>query len=228
MALSEMLMQIIKQLAEALAFTRCCYRADHLLRLPAVAVRRHHQPPGDDVRRFVTEIFAHQMQTKIDARGAAGGGHQPRIADVQHVFHHFNQRKTLLQPGSITPMGGGLPAVEQFGGGEHKYPGTDRDDSAAARIRCRQRLAQRLRNLAFYASPAGDDDGVRFVKQRQPAVADDTNTAGGAKLAIIDGGDREPIPAIAHFRARETKNLDRHAELEGTQAVIGQNDDFWW
>ena len=228
MALSEMLMQVIKQLAEALAFTRCSHRANHLLRLPTVAVRRHHQPPCDDIRRFMAEIFAHQMQTEIDARGAAGGGHQPRIANVQHVFHHLNQRKTLLQPGSITPMGGGLPPIEQSGGGEHKHPGTDRNDSAAARVRSRQRLAQRLRNIAFYTTPAGHHDGVRFIKQRQPAIADDTDTAGGAKLAIIDGGDREPIPAFPHFRAREAKNLHRHAEFKCTQAVIGQNDDFWW
>lgn len=66
MALSEMLMQVIKQLPEALAFTRCSHRANHPLRLPTVTVRRHHQPPGDDIRRFMAEIFAHQMQTEID------------------------------------------------------------------------------------------------------------------------------------------------------------------
>ena len=41
---------------------------------------------------------------------------------------------------------------------------------------------------------------------------------------LIDGGDGELVPVVAHFRARQAEDLHRYAKLKGTQTVIRQHD----
>ncbi len=113
----EMLVQIIKQLAKAQTLPAAGHRTQDLLRLTAIAMGRDHQAASDHIRCLAAEILAHQMQTEVDPRRAAGGRHQQIIAHVKDILHHLDLRKTGLQRRGVAPVGCRLAAIEQPGGG---------------------------------------------------------------------------------------------------------------
>ncbi|VGP87519.1 hypothetical protein SB00610_04265 [Klebsiella quasipneumoniae subsp. similipneumoniae] len=162
------------------------------------------------------------MQTEVDPRRAAGGGHQQIIAHVQDILHHLDLRKTGLQRGGVAPVGCRLAAIEQPGGGENEHPGTDGNNPAPAGVSGGQGGAQRLGDRGVDAAPAGDHDGLRLGEKLRAAVGHQPDSAGGSQRPFIDGGDGELVPALAHFRARQAEDLHGHAKLKRAQAIVGE------
>ena len=224
MAGGKMLVQIVKQLPKALALPAAGYRAQDLLRLTAVAMGRDHQAAGDDVGGFAAEILAHQMQTKVDPRRAAGGSHQQSIAHVEHILHHLDLRETRLQRRGVAPVGRCLAAIEQPGGGENEHPGTDGNNPASAGVGGNEGGAQRLGDRGVDTAPAGDHNRIRLGEKFRAAVSHQADAAGSAQRPFIDGGDGELVPFVAHFRARQAEDLHGYAKLKGAQAIVGEGD----
>ena len=224
MAGGKMLVQIVKQLPKALALPAAGYRAQDLLRLTAVAMGRDHQAAGDDVGGFAAEILAHQMQTKVDPRRAAGGSHQQSIAHVKDVLHHLDLRETRLQRRGVAPVGRCLAAIEQPGGGENEHPGTDGNNPASAGVGGNEGGAQRLGDRGVDTAPAGDHNRIRLGEKFRPAVSHQADAAGSAQRPFIDGGDGKVVPVVTHFRARQAEDLHGYAKLKGAQAIVGEGD----
>ena len=68
---------------------RAGQRSLDVLGLAAVAVRRHHHPPGDLVGDLGPLLLADDVQAGVDAGGGAGRGDHRVLVDVQHVrFDH--------------------------------------------------------------------------------------------------------------------------------------------
>ena len=224
MAGGKMLVQIVKQLPKALALPAAGYRAQDLLRLTAVAMGRDYQAAGDDVGGFAAEILAHQMQTKVDPRRAAGGSHQQSIAHVKDVLHHLDLRETRLQRRGVAPVGRCLAVIEQPGGGENEHPGTDGNNPASAGVGGNEGGAQRLGDRGVDTAPAGDHNRIRLGEKFRPAVSHQADAAGSAQRPFIDGGDGKVVPVVTHFRARQAEDLHGYAKLKGAQAIVGEGD----
>ena len=78
----------LEHLAKAPPFPRLRHRRLDELRLPAVAMRRHHQPPRHAVGGRRSPVAADEMQAQVDAGGAPGRRQQVALVDVEHVRHH--------------------------------------------------------------------------------------------------------------------------------------------
>ena len=113
-----------------------------VLRLTAVAVRRHDQPAGHAVGDFSAIIAPDDVQTKVYARGAARRSQNAAFIHVQNAGVDANLRKPGSQLFRVTPVGGGALAIEQAGGRKNEGSGTNGDQRRAPRA-CVERSAFR-------------------------------------------------------------------------------------
>ena len=194
------------------------------LRAIAFALARDHQPARDRVRDGGAEVASHQVQAGVDARGAARRGHDRAFIDVECVIDRFDRGIALAQGREMAVMRGRAPAIEQSGGGEHEHAGTDRDDSRAAQMRGTQRAHEARGRHFIAAAPARDHNGARRAQQLQPAVHVHAYAAGSAVGRLAHASHGEAVPGEAELRPRQAEHLDRDAELERAQPVVGDGD----
>jgi hypothetical protein len=112
------------------------------LRLPAVAVRRHHHVPGQRVGRGGPPLAADQVQQGVDAGRGAGAGEDLAGVDVEHRRVDGHGRVPGGQLSGVAPVSRGAAAVEQTGVGEHERAGALADDDRAAGVGGAQRRHQ--------------------------------------------------------------------------------------
>jgi hypothetical protein len=67
----------------------------HVLRLSAVAMRWHDQPPRNFIGGFGAVVKTDDVQTEINACGASGRGQNTALIYVEHVGLNSNLRITL-------------------------------------------------------------------------------------------------------------------------------------
>jgi hypothetical protein len=77
----------------------------------------------------------------------------------------------------------------------------------------------------FAITPTGNDDGACLRQQLQAAVGQDVNAAHGAHRPCVDGDDAVLVPREIELRPGEAEDFHGNPELEGTEAVVGQNRD---
>src|SRR6185369_4074168 len=124
----------------------------------------------------------------------------------------------------MRPVRGGAPAVEQAGGGKDEGSRADRGHARTAPVRTPQRVEQRDRWRLHDVARSRHDDRIRAGQCPQSGVGDDLEAVvGGQRLSWPLGAHDDAIPVRAHLR--ETEHLQRQAELEGADAVIGQHRD---
>ena len=75
------------------------HRGVDVLRLPAVALRRHDHAAGDDVGGGGAELLAHDVQGGVDAGGGAGARDDVPVLDEQHVGVDVGARDTARRAG---------------------------------------------------------------------------------------------------------------------------------
>lgn len=81
------------------------------LRLPALALRDHHQPFGNRQSELRPMVLAYQGQSQVDARRHACGGDQPAVAHVDGVGFDLGGREVACQLLGIAPVCGNTLAT---------------------------------------------------------------------------------------------------------------------
>ena len=130
-----------------------------VLRLTAVAVRRHDQPAGHAVGDFGAIIAPDDVQAKVYARGAARRSQNAAFIHVQNAGVDANLRKPGSQLFRIAPVGGGALAIEQPSGRKNEGSGTNGDQTCAASVRRTQCFKERFRRRFAGSLPARNNDG---------------------------------------------------------------------
>ena len=115
------------------------HRPLDVLRLTAVAPRRHHAAAGRPVGHLAAVVGADDVQAEVDAGGHPGRGEHVAVVDEEHVGVESHVRVPAPEPFRVRPVGGRRPPVEQAGGGEHEGAGADRHDPGAPVVRRAQR-----------------------------------------------------------------------------------------
>ena len=174
----------VEHLAEPPPFPRRRHRRLDELRLPAVAMRRHHQPARHAVGRRRSPVAANEMQAEVDAGRGARRRQQAALVDVQHVGHHADARIGLGQPLAVAPVRGRPLAVEQTRRRQHEHARAERQQPAPP-LACARRSARTsgAGTGVVRAPPARHDDGAGPFQQGQPAVDADADAAHGAHRA---------------------------------------------
>ena len=175
---------------EPVRVARLSRRSDEL-RLPAAAVGRDHQPPGDCVGGRGAEVTAYEMEAQVERRRLAGRGEHVALVDVEDVGAHVDLRVAAGQVVGVHPVRGRDPAVEQAGRGQHEGAGAERGDPHAAPVGHAQRLDElrvRVRvevvGRRHHDGVGVGDLGVRRGRQvRQPRVG-----------CAVGGGNHEVVP----------------------------------
>ena len=134
----------------------------------------------------------------------------------------------MRQLRGVTPVRGRTVTIEQTGGGQHEYPGTDRQQPCAPGMGLAQGGEQCLGHRCLAVAPAGNDDGPGLFEQFQAAIGQHLDATHGAHRSLIDSGDAVLVPREIELRSRQAEDLDGDAELERTEAVVGQNGDRSW
>ncbi len=186
-------------------------------------MRRHHQPPRNFVGNFRAVIAAHNVQTKIDSRGASRRSQNIPFVDIQHIRLDANLGKTRDQAFGVTPVRRSSLAVEQTRGGEHEDAGANGDQPRALGMRQSKRAYQGLRRRFIGVPPSGDDDGPGVLQRAQTPPRLDANAAAGADRAAFQRANFEVIPWDAEILPAQAKKLDHDSKLEGTEAVISKH-----
>src|ERR1700735_1744585 len=141
------------------------------LRLAAVAMWRNAQSACHLVGDRRTVIATHEMQAKIESRGAAGGGQNAAFVHVQYVRIDTNRGVPPLKRLGVPPVSRCPPAVEQPGGSKHERARTDGQQPRTARMCAAQRIEYRLRHGNVDALPSWDHDGAGSSKRSKPFAA---------------------------------------------------------
>src|ERR1700733_15288296 len=160
-----------------------------VLRLTAVAVRRHDQPAGHAVGDFGPIIAPDDVQAKVYARGAARRSQNAAFIHVQNAGLDANLRKPGSQLFRVRPVGGGALAIEQAGGRTNESSGTKGGQTCAASVRQTQCFKERFRRMLACSLPARNNDGTGLLQGPQSTTCLDMNAAGGAeRTALVRAG----------------------------------------
>ncbi len=196
----------------------------HVLGLPAVAVRRHHHPPGDGVGHPAPVLLADQVQAGIDAGGGAGAGDDRIGVHVEHGSIDVRGREQERQLGRAAPVGRAPPPVQQPGRPEHERAGADAEYPPAARDRAPQCLKQRL-GIAVPAQPGmGLGDGrhrhqVGLVKAVHAERGIEGEPHRGTQWPRLPRDHREVVAGQAIARPVGPEDLTHHTQLERLESV---------
>ena len=201
-------------------------RPRHELGLVSVAVRRHHQALRHLVGDLRAEVAPHQVQQHVEPGRRAGRGQHAPLIHIERIGLHTDARIACCELRHVSPVGGGAPAVEHPGRGQHEDPGADRAQPGAPRESPPQLRQKRRGRRLCGVAPAGNDDRIGRIEQPQRVAHPDLYAAGGAQRPALRGAHRELVPRHAELRPRQREQLHGAAELEGTQPVVGQRDHF--
>jgi hypothetical protein len=91
---------------------RLRHRTRQKLRLPALAVRRHHQPLRHLIADLGAIVAPHQMQQHVQPGSRTGRRNQLAVIHIQIIGLHLYLRIAPRQLGRIAPVGGGGLAIE--------------------------------------------------------------------------------------------------------------------
>ncbi len=202
------------------------------LGLAAVPVRRHNEAAGHAVGDLGAVVAPDQVQAEVDPGRAAGAGQHRSVVHVEHVRVDPDGRVALPQQFGVPPVGGGLLAVEQAGGGQGEGPGADRDDPGAALVRGAQRLDQGGGDHpAEGVRHAGDHHGVGGGEVVEAVFGGEGEAADRAeRCAGAVGAHPQPVPGGGQQSAQlgpgQAEHLDHDAELERGHAVEGVDGDL--
>jgi len=201
------------------------HRPGDELRLPAVAMWGHHQAARHLIRDLRAVIEAHEVETQVDPRGAAGRAEHVAVVHVQRVGLDADARVLAAQPLDVTPVGGGPPAVQQPGRGEDEHPRADRHHACPAPMGAAQRTQQPRRRGFGGIAPARNDHRVGPRDGPQAAGGREADRAGRAQRPAVERAHREFVPGDLELGTRQAKDLDRDRELEQREAIVDHRDD---
>ncbi len=101
----------------------------HELGLAAGPMGRDHHLPGDRVGHIGPVVAADDVEAEVEAGRASGRGQNVAVVEVQHPRVDVDCGIPLGELGGMGPVGGGPPAVEQSGGGQHEGSCAQRQDA---------------------------------------------------------------------------------------------------
>ncbi len=207
---------------------RLRYRALDILRLAAVAVRRHDHAPRDGVGHLAALFLAHQVEAGVDARGGARACDHRIIVHVQDGRVDPGRRKQPGKVAGLPPVGRAPPPVEQPGCAEYERPGADAEHPRATADAVAQCREQRLGKLAAGASGhvvthGGHGDQVRFLDPFQAERGLQGESRLRAERSRLAGHYGEVVGRQAVVAPVGSEYLAYHPELERREAVEHQH-----
>ena len=82
-----------------------------------------------------------------------------------------------------------------------------------------------LRNNRIHTTPAWNNNRIRLLQKRQIAIWHDVQSWSRAEWSLFQTRYDTAIPVRTDFRSAQGKYFQGAAKFEGTQPVIGENDD---
>ena len=122
--------QPVEQSGELFAVLALGNRLVDELRLRALPMRRHDEPPRDLIRRVRAGELAQHVQAAIESGRGAGGGRDVAIVDIEHVRIEPHARIAAREIVGPRPVRRGRAAVEQARRREHVRAEAQSDDHA--------------------------------------------------------------------------------------------------
>ncbi len=196
-------------------------RIPNILRLPALAMRRNHQPAGQLVRDFRSIVAAHDVQTQIDPRRASGRGQNLTLLGVQNIRFHPQPRELRDQPLGMPPVGRRALAVQKASRGQDEHTRADRHQPRPLLVSLSQRANQCRRRRFAQVFPPRNDDRSRPGHGAQAALRLDPNAALGADRAALDRAHLEVVPLDSQV-ALDPEHLDHDPKLESAELIVRQ------
>jgi hypothetical protein len=140
---------------------RKAFRAPHrdrlvdVLALATVAVRRNHHPARNHVGDLTTQLAAHQVQARVDARGRARAGDEVAVVDVEDVAVDLRRRVHGGQFVGVHPVRRAGAPVEEACGTRHEGTRAHGEDGRAGRCS----LTDGVERLLWIVPSADGGDG---------------------------------------------------------------------
>lgn len=132
-----------------------------VLGLASGADEEHDELAGDGEGCSVAVVFFDESEGEVDAGGDAGGGVDAAIAEIDGVGLDVDGGEFAGEAVAEVPVGDGLAAVEEAGGGEREGSGADGGDAAGAGGGGGDpRDVGGVVGAGFGAGAAGDEEGV--------------------------------------------------------------------
>ena len=199
-------------------------RGGDVLRLPAVALRRHDHAARDHVGGGRAVLDSHDVEGGVDSgRGARPGDHFP-VVDEQDFGVDIGAGILAGQAVGVHPVGCRATAFEHPGLRENECSAADAEHPCAAGLRAADDVEVPLVDVADRLS--GDGDEVRVGGDGQVVADDHVEAEARADGPRVGGGDGEVEGGGAAVAAVDPEDLADDSEFEGRDARNGEQDHF--
>ncbi|BBC34154.1 hypothetical protein SGFS_054480 [Streptomyces graminofaciens] len=201
-----------------------------VLGLAPVTVRRYDRAPGHVVGDRRAVVAPYEMQAQVDPGRHAGGGQDVPVVDEEDVRVDLDLGEEALEVLGVVPVRGRRAAVQIAGGGQEVAAGADGDEAGAGA------------DVGEGGGQFRGEDPLLVHGSQLVRGRDDDRVGGGEGLRAVRDEDREVGVRLHRARRPDRAGDDvvqrlsprvpglaedalRDAQLEGEQAVEGEDDD---
>ncbi len=160
--------QLVEQRRQRVRRTRADRRVD-VLRLAAVAMRRHHHAARDPARDLLPVVLTDEVQAQVQTGRRARRREHRAVADEQHVRIDARGRVQRGEFVGVAPVRRAVAAVQHAGGTERERTRAHAHDPGTAFDGLAQQVQHRLA-VAVPVDLRRDDDQIR-LRRACPAGA---------------------------------------------------------